>query len=143
MRLVSLPQVFWPMPVKLSAPRRARLSMTSLIDVIFLLLLFFMLTSTFSKYGEVELMAAGAAPGESGAEEDRNRLFVSLGGDGLALNGQPVDLGRIADLVRSQPQDSRGHLVLISPDAEATAQQLVDLLAALRQVKKLQTVVLG
>ncbi|MCD9149124.1 biopolymer transporter ExbD [Pseudophaeobacter sp. MA21411-1] len=117
--------------------------MTSLIDVIFLLLLFFMLTSTFSKYGEVELMAAGAATGETGAAEDRNRLFVSLGGDGLALNGQPVDLGRIADLVRSQPQDSRGHLVLISPDAAATAQQLVDLLAALRQVKNLQTVVLG
>jgi biopolymer transport protein ExbD len=32
--------------------------MTSLIDVIFLLLLFFMLSSTFSRFGEVELTAA-------------------------------------------------------------------------------------
>nr|WP_083099281.1 biopolymer transporter ExbD [Pseudophaeobacter leonis] len=113
--------------------------MTSLIDVIFLLLLFFMLTSTFSKFGEVELMAAGKAA----AADDRQKLFVTLGAKDLPLHGQSVDLGRIADLVRSQPQDSRGHLVLISPDAEASSQRLVDLLAALRQVEKLQTVVLG
>ena len=127
------------MPVKLHPPKRGRMSMTSLIDVIFLLLLFFMLTSTFSKYGEVELMAAGKA----GGAEDRQRLFVTLGAQQVTLNGQPVDLERIADLVRSQPQDSRGHLVLISPDHEATSQRLVDLLAALRRVENLQTVVLG
>ncbi|CUH88910.1 protein TolR [Phaeobacter sp. CECT 5382] len=127
------------MPFKLQGPRRGRMSMTSLIDVIFLLLLFFMLTSTFSKYGEVELMAAGQAQGGA----DRQMLFVTLAASGLALNGQPVDLGRIADLVRSQPQDGGGHLVLISPDDRVSAQALVDLLATLRQVEKLQTVVLG
>jgi biopolymer transport protein ExbD len=127
------------MPVKLSPPQRGRLSMTSLIDVIFLLLLFFMLTSTFSKYGEVELMAAGTG----GTAQSRQKLFVSLGPDAVMLNGQSVDLDRIADLIRSQPQDSRGHLVLISPNAQATSQRLVDLLAVLRQVENLQTVVLG
>jgi len=127
------------MPVKLTPPRRGRLSMTSLIDVIFLLLLFFMLTSTFSKYGEVELMAAGKA----GVLEERQKLFVTLGTDLVTLNGQPVDLDRIADLVRSQPQDGRGHVVLISPNEETTSQRLVDLLAVLPQVEKLQTVVLG
>ncbi len=35
--------------------------MTSLIDVIFLLRLFFMLSSTFSRFAEVELTAAGAS----------------------------------------------------------------------------------
>ncbi|MFC4216069.1 ExbD/TolR family protein [Pseudophaeobacter arcticus] len=127
------------MPVKLSPPQRGRLSMTSLIDVIFLLLLFFMLTSTFSKYGEVELMAAGTGS----TAPSRQKLFVSLGPDAVMLNGQSVDLDRIADLIRSQPQDSRGHLVLISPNAQATSQRLVDLLAVLRQVENLQTVVLG
>ncbi|WP_253279819.1 biopolymer transporter ExbD [Phaeobacter sp. 11ANDIMAR09] len=127
------------MPVKLTPPKRGRMSMTSLIDVIFLLLLFFMLTSTFSKYGEVELMAAGRAT----ASQERQRLFVTLGQEQVTLNGQPVDLERIADLVRSQPQDGQGHLVLISPDEAASSQRLVDLLAALRKVENLQTVVLG
>lgn len=113
--------------------------MTSLIDVIFLLLLFFMLTSTFSKYGEVELMAAG----QGTKVQERQKLFVTLGADRVTLNGQPADLDRIADLVRLQPQDGGGHLVLISPDESANAQRLVDLLMVLRQVEGLQTVVLG
>ncbi|MDE4141155.1 MULTISPECIES: ExbD/TolR family protein [Rhodobacterales] len=127
------------MAVKLQGQRRRRLSMTSLIDVIFLLLLFFMLTSTFSKYGEVELMAAG----QGAKTQDRQKLFVTLGAERLMLNGQQADLARIADLVRLQPQDGGGHLVLISPDDTASAQRLVDLLTALRQVEGLQTVVLG
>jgi len=127
------------MPVKLHGPRRGRLSMTSLIDVIFLLLLFFMLTSTFSKYGEVELMAAGQAT----AGEAPQRLFVQLGAESVSLNGQPADLQSLAGLLRSQPDDGRGHVVLISPDESATSQHLVDLLAELRQVEGLQWVVLG
>lgn len=127
------------MAVKLHSATRRRLSMTSLIDVIFLLLLFFMLTSTFSKFGEVELMAAG----QGTRMQERQKLFVSLGADRVMLNGQEADLHRIADLVRLQPQDGSGHLVLISPDDSATAQRLVDLLTALRQVEGLQTVVLG
>ncbi|UWR98073.1 biopolymer transporter ExbD [Phaeobacter inhibens] len=113
--------------------------MTSLIDVIFLLLLFFMLTSTFSKFGEIELMAAGR--GADAAE--RQMLFIKLEEDSLTLNAQPADLSRIADLIRLQPQAGDGHLVLISPGEAASSQRLVDLLSQLRQVADLQAVVLG
>ncbi|WP_247676785.1 MULTISPECIES: biopolymer transporter ExbD [unclassified Leisingera] len=126
------------MAVKLQGIKRRRLSMTSLIDVIFLLLLFFMLTSTFSKFGEVELMAAGQ--GATGS--DKQMLFVVLGELSLTLNGQPADLERIAGLIRLQPQTG-GHLVLISPGADASSQRLVDLLSELRRVEGLQTLVLG
>ncbi|MEX0303708.1 MAG: ExbD/TolR family protein, partial [Leisingera sp.] len=119
--------------------KRGRLSMTSLIDVIFLLLLFFMLTSTFSKFGEVELMAAG----QGGSAGERQMLFVSLGEDKLTLNGQPADLERIADLIQLQPKTSEGHLVLVSPGEDASSQRLVDLLGQLRQIENLQTLVLG
>ncbi|MEM8921756.1 MAG: biopolymer transporter ExbD, partial [Pseudomonadota bacterium] len=41
--------------------RRGRSSITSLIDVIFLLLLFFMLASTFTRFSEVDIAAASAS----------------------------------------------------------------------------------
>lgn len=127
------------MALKLQGVKHGRLSMTSLIDVIFLLLLFFMLTSTFSKFGEIELLAAG----QGGGKDGRQMLFVALGEDRLTLNGQPADLERLADLIRLQPQAGGGHLVLVSPDADASSQRLVDLLAALRRIEGLQTMVLG
>lgn len=127
------------MAVKLAGVKRGRLSMTSLIDVIFLLLLFFMLSSTFSKFGEVELMGSGSrAPGDGSQP-----LFVSLGPERLLLNGQPADMSRIAGLVETVPHAGDGHLVLIGLDAETSSQRLVDLLVALRSIEGLQTMVLG
>ncbi len=127
------------MAVKLASVRRGRLSMTSLIDVIFLLLLFFMLTSTFSKFAEVELMNAGSGSGRN----DKQMLFVSLAEDSLMLNGQTVDMTRIADLLETQPHDGSGHLVLINIDDSASSQRLVDLLTSLRVVEGLQTMILS
>lgn len=47
------------MPLSRPRPRRV-LNLTPLIDVVFLLLVFFMLASTFLKFGTVKLETAGA-----------------------------------------------------------------------------------
>ena len=102
---------------------RRRMSLTPLIDVIFLLLLFFMLSSTFVRFGEIELSSATAGSGQPGDVVERS--FVQLGAERLTVNGRPVALDAIADTL--EPGQ-----VLISLDDDATAQRLVDLLAALR-----------
>jgi biopolymer transport protein ExbD len=97
--------------------------MTPLIDVIFLLLLFFMLSSTFSSYGEIEL--SQATSGAATASASPNRFFVQLGTARLALNGVPVTLDELAE--RVEPGQ-----VLVSLDPDTSAQRLVDLLVRLR-----------
>jgi biopolymer transport protein ExbD len=107
--------------------------MTPLIDVIFLLLLFFMLSSTFSTFGEIELnqTATGvAAPGTS-----FERAFVQLGAVRLALNGAPVTLDEMTARIEAGQ-------VLVSLDADASAQRLVDLLVRLRGREGLTVTVL-
>jgi len=119
--------------------RRRRLSLTSLIDIIFLLLLFFMLSSTFSDFAEVQLAAAGAAP--SGAPETPP-IFVRLGAEALSVNARPVALAGLAEamapLIEAQPTRA---LVSVGPDV--TAQRLTDLLVALRGVSGVQVQVLS
>jgi biopolymer transport protein ExbD len=112
--------------------------MTSLIDVIFLLLLFFMLTSTFSKFSEVELSAAG-----SGAvpPSDSPPLFLQLEPDSLRLNGEDLTL---TDLVASSLVEvAQGTVLLVSLGNAVNAQRLTDLLVALRALPKLHVTVLG
>ena len=102
---------------------RRPLSMTPLIDVIFLLLMFFMLSSTFSTFGEIELTQAAAGPASQSAPG--TRVFVQLGEQRLTLNGSPVTLdGLAARLDTGQ--------VLVSMDDDTSAQRLVDLLVLLR-----------
>ncbi|WP_425101306.1 biopolymer transporter ExbD [Tropicibacter sp. S64] len=114
--------------------RRRRLALTSLIDVIFLLLLFFMLSSTFTRFAEVELAADGAGGAASGAAKP---FFLRLSPAGLDLNGTPVAL----DALKSRLGEE-APVVLVSLAEAVTAQRLTDLLVALRAVPGVQVTVL-
>lgn len=133
-----------PASRKVRGFRRRPLSMTSLIDVIFLLLLFFMLSSTFSKFSEVELLSAGAGQPEPTAQTP---LFVRLEPETLSLNGQPLSLEDLLAGLESMlgtPRNETGdQVVLVSLDDAVSSQRLVDLLAVLRQVAGIRVSVLG
>lgn len=102
---------------------RRVVSLTPLIDVIFLLLLFFMLTSTFSTFGEIELHQT--ARGTSASSEPTERAFVQIGAERLVLNGTEVSLDELVDQVETGQ-------VLVSLDVDTSAQRMVDLLVRLR-----------
>ena len=110
--------------------RRRALSLTPLVDVIFLLLLFFMLTSTFSRYGEIEVAAAGA-----GGASANGARFLQLSEEGVRLAGREVDPAALPGLLA-------GQRVLLALGDGVTAQRLVDLLARLRGVPGLSLTVL-
>lgn len=118
--------------------RQRKLSLTSLIDVIFLLLLFFMLSSTFSQFSEVELSTAGA--GQTGTSEMRP-IFLQLGESSLRVNARNVALEALSDALTPLMEGGEGR-ALVSSGADVTAQRLTDLLLALRRVSGLQVQVL-
>lgn len=117
--------------------QRRKLSLTSLIDVIFLLLLFFMLSSTFSHFSEVDLATAGA--GQPGAAEARP-VFVQLREDSLRVNAREVDLAGLPEAIT--PLIEGEARALVSTGADVTAQRLTDLLLALRGIPGLSVQVL-
>jgi biopolymer transport protein ExbD len=126
------------MPVRAVGSRRRALSLTSLIDVIFLLLLFFMLTSTFTRYSEIQLSAAGA--GATAPASDAPPLFLRLRAERLTLNGSQVPLDALEDAIAARMEGPT--TLLVSAGAEVSAQRLVDLLVALGQAPDLSVVVL-
>ena len=116
------------------APRRIRrVSLTALIDVVFLLLLFFMLTSTFSSFGEIELNPP--AGGKTNASEPIKRAFLQMSNDGLILNGTPIEMNALSDQLE-------GGVLLVNLDDNVSSQRLVDLLALFRGQEDLSVRVL-
>lgn len=107
--------------------------MTSLVDVIFLLLLFFMLTSTFSKFAEVKLSAASGG----GLTGQKAPIFMQVYEDRLTVNGQTLRL----DALALEPQQDQALLVALQ--AGVTAQRLTDVLVELRRYPELTVSVLG
>lgn len=115
--------------------RRRALSLTPLIDVIFLLLLFFMLSSSFSKFGEVELQVAGS--GASNVQRT-DLVFLRLSEDSLSVNGTKVLIENLALTIGSAEQT-----LAVSVRPNVTAQRMTDLLVAMQGLPDATVIFLG
>lgn len=107
-------------------PRR-RPSLTPMIDVVFLLLVFFMLASQFGHDNALPL----SAPGSVGTYTGPPRL-VDIGAADLRLNGVAV----APDLLMTQLRplmDDADDLIILRGGADTTLQRLIDVARALRQ----------
>ena len=105
--------------------RRARISLTPLIDVVFILLVFFMLASSFLDERAIKVGAPAAALGGASLE---GALLVELRRDGLRLAGErlapPQLMARLAEHAARNPRQR----VLIKPAPGVSLQDAVTLL---------------
>lgn len=93
-------------------PPRRRLSLTPLIDVVFLLLVFFMLASTFLKFGTVRIETAGA--GAEGRPDPKTLALVHVGAEQqYRVNGQSVSPDALESTFRSLIAQGRTSAILI------------------------------
>lgn len=114
--------------LRLPRPARARRqpSLTPMIDVVFLLLVFFMLASRFGQEAAVTVSGAGAgAAPPSGAPRliDVHPDGVRLNGVAIAPEGLPTALARLTD--------SHGDLIVLRSRDGASLQRVMDVLGPL------------
>jgi biopolymer transport protein ExbD len=125
------------------------IDITALIDVVFLLLIFLLVTTTFRKDEHaffIELPTAGVE--EVSVTVDKTTVFVDRDG-GLHLltmaSGQPVDPGSTSNATRVTPAELTTRLTTLhkkNPDQEiavrgerqANFQKMVDVIAVIKNV---------
>lgn len=110
--------------MQLEAPlkKSRKLSLTPLIDVVFLLLIFFMLASTFSKFTALDFAIGGKSTGAEKISE--YMLLRILSADELDLNGERLSLAEIRVKLEEQNKTKPPKLI-IKPSKGATVQSLV------------------
>ena len=118
---------------------KKRLALTPLIDIIFLLLLFLMLTSTFSKFSEIELSVAATAA-ESNVSE--KILFLRISALRIDLNSDEVQINSLSKSIKSFTKNAKASLV-ISMDQDVTSQRLVDILGIVANIEGLSVNLIG
>ena len=110
-----------------ASPRRSRRpSLTPMIDVVFLLLVFFMLASQFGQDAAVRLSGAGAGAAYSGPPR-----LIDIAPDALRLNGVGVDIAGLSDALAPLTQDPADTVILRGTDG-ASLQRLLDIAQALQ-----------
>jgi biopolymer transport protein ExbD len=110
--------------------KRPLISLTPLIDVVFILLLFFMLASNFSQWRTIDVMT----PVSGGIQNDSEPpLLIQIESAGnIRLDGTPLTLdglfGPAAAAIQQQPQ----RRMVVQPAADVSLQTIVSVLERLR-----------
>lgn len=109
------------------APRATRRpSLTPMIDVVFLLLVFFMLAARFGDESELALAPAGRAATYNGPPR-----LVEVGPEGVALNGISLTENRLAAAM-APLMTAPGDAIILRPVEDAPLQRLIDVMQGLR-----------
>jgi biopolymer transport protein ExbD len=119
-----------------STLQRASLSLVAMIDVLMILLFFFMVTSTYLDLDMVPLVEgsgddAPPGPDATGPAGPGNALLIRLGSDGQAFvqgRSQPAD--RLVALIAERLTQNPALEVVILPSGQANAQALAWLMDA-------------
>ncbi|MBZ8135181.1 biopolymer transporter ExbD [Afifella sp. IM 167] len=106
-------------------PRHRAMSMTPLIDVVFLLLLFFMLASTFARFGAVDVSLASEGGGTATPGETRSVLLSVAEDAGFAIDGAAVTKAGIAEALKTGRPEGKWRVV-VRASPRAVAQDVVD-----------------
>lgn len=120
-------RAFAPPPSLLAnRPRRRRgaISLTPLIDVVFILIVFFMLASSFSDWHSVMLDAPVRSSGASAAD---GAFVVELRPDGILLSGEAVTAEQVVARLGSRLARTPDRRVLLKSAAGVSVQDLVAL----------------
>ena len=117
--------------MQLSQPsKKSLVNLTPLIDVVFILLIFFMLASNFIRWHYIEL-----AVGEASEIEIANEhiSIISISADGAYhLNEKELPIKLIVKRIREQVRINIDHPVVVQPKEGADVQSLVKILNVLK-----------
>ena len=119
--------------VRRNKSRAAGLSLTSMLDVIFLLLCFFVTVSVFSQWeNEISIKLPSA---ETSDEPDRlpGEIIVNLAKDGsVIVNGKLLELADLQARLKKVAQFYPGQPVIIRADKELAYEKLVKVIDTCR-----------
>ena len=106
--------------------------LTPLIDVVFLLLIFFMVSSVFKKEELALLLTLPKSQTGESAPSKIKQLTIELSGEKIAVGGNEVTLEELPDLLGKQDKKS---LVNLRVDGNVVYQRLVKVLDMLQKNK--------
>ena len=121
--------------------RRRRPTLTPMIDVVFLLLIFFMLVARFGVDKVIDINLPSAL-GQSSQYEGAPRLVEIKSGKIVSLNGTEIPLDQLSSKL-SKLMPNPNALIILRSSAEANTQDLLDVLLYLKSEKIMNVSVLG
>ncbi len=114
----------------LPAEAETELDMTPMLDIVFIMLIFFIVTTSFVKESGVTVSTPQA---ESASQQENANIFIAITADGeVWVDRRPVDSRSVRAIVARLHADNPEGSVIIQADEEASTRMLVDVMDQVR-----------
>ena len=108
------------------------INLIPLIDVLLVIIIFLMLTTTYAKFSGLEINLPTAENSKQAEQPNEVNVAVTAGGQVL-VNKAPLaaaDVRSISEALRRAAGERKDPLIVINADAKATHQSVVDIMQA-------------
>ena len=124
------------MPLKLNQDEQPTINLTSMIDVLFLLIIFFMVGTRFTEdESNIKINLAKVAPNGSMLQGPSNKIvFINADGS-VQYDGQRVSVEQLHNMLVQAVTNYPGTAVQIKPDKDVKWQQLSEVHNAISRSK--------
>jgi biopolymer transport protein ExbD len=119
---------------RFQARETLEINLIPLIDVLLVILIFLMITTTYSKFAELQINLPTADAQKQQERPDEINITVNAGGQ-YTVNRKPVvfhDVNTLADEMRRAAGELKDPVVVISADSNATHQSVISIMEAAR-----------
>lgn len=103
------------------------INIISMVDIVLVILLFFMVTTTFIHQSNLGLQLPDASRAQPGVPKSPITIDLSATGQ-VMVNGQPVPMANLAARLKSLAGDDSKRLIVLRADKNATQQYVIDVL---------------
>jgi biopolymer transport protein ExbD len=111
------------------------INLIPMIDVLLVILIFLMITTTYSKFAGLEINLPTADAQAQKEELNEINVTVTVAGD-VTINRVPVaghDVEAIGNALKRAAGEAKEPVVIINADAKATHQSVIDVMQAAQQ----------
>jgi biopolymer transport protein ExbD len=111
------------------------INLIPMIDVLLVILIFLMVTTTYSKFAGLEINLPTADAPQNQEQPNEVNVVVTAAGD-IMVNRTPVagkDVESIGTALRRAAGNAQGPVVVINADAKAAHQSVIDVMQAAQQ----------
>ncbi len=119
---------------RFQAKEALEINLIPLIDVLLVILIFLMITTTYSKFAELQINLPTADAQKQLERPNEINITVNVGGQ-YTINRRPVafrDVNTLSDDMRRAAGELKDPVVVISADSKATHQSVINIMEAAR-----------
>ena len=118
-----------------------RISLTPIIDVVFILLIFFMLASNFNKIGELKMDMSKETSQPSNEDIKIIKLAVEQT-NSVISNGKRYDDNELLTMIRLAIKEANRYSIILTAESDVTYQRYLTIMNYLKK-NKIENVTIG